>query len=281
MKTLVCWLGLIMAVGLYSCQKSVSGTDDPSQPQQNKYLVKHTHNEPGMTFIDSFVYDAQNRVTRFHQTFYDSSNGPNPPPYLYYYDFYYHGADTLPYKVTDTSHGAGMIWLIEYDAQKRKTVDSIIFQGSGEKQVSYYTYSSNRVTANTSFYSPGQPVVILKDTFDYEAGNCTKYTGYVAQGAAVFRWQYTITYDNRINPYSKMNIFNAIFFGGNGTLGDFTRINQNNHLTLTYFSPTIGGGPATSNFQYAYDAEGYPVSGTFFSASDPLRNGTEQFVYKQ
>lgn len=280
MRQVFLGLWLASAVALFSCQKEISDTGSPVPEPGGKFLSKVTRTLPDRTFIDSFEYDAQNRCTKYVELYYTVSQGPNNP-YIYFYDFHYNGTQTLPYKITDTSQGREMIWLIEYDAQQRKIVDSIVYLTTDEKQVSYYTYTANRIVANTVYSVSGVPVSFIKDTFDYDGNNCTRFAGVVQQQSTVFMWQYAMTYDTHINPFSKMNISNAVLFGANNILGDFTGLNKNNYLTETYSSPDPTTTPRTTSYQYTYDADGYPLSSTFQDATDPSRFGSEKYEYKK
>jgi hypothetical protein len=274
MRSVIFGLGLITVLGLISCQKELDGTEDPGQTQE-RFLTKVVYTELDATFVDSFEYDAQGRCTRLVILTYFSGMGFDPEPS--FYDFYYNGADTLPFKITDTSQGREMIWLIQYDSQKRKIADSILYTVSGGKSVSYYTYSPNAITATSTYSQAGMPGNPVQHIYNYDGSNCTKYSNSGSGGAGSF--ELTMTYDNRINPISRLNIANAVLFGTVGTLGDFEGLNRNNYLSVTFASPTIPGG--TTNYQYVYDAEGYPLSATYIDQSNPSQAGSVKYEYKK
>jgi hypothetical protein len=274
MKIVPLMLLLMAGTILVSCQKEISSETKTEELQSERLLTKITYTGDDSRFIDSFEYDVQDRCTRYVSIYYDLSI-PNPQPYIYFYEFYYNGNETLPYKIADTSQGRGMTWLVGYDAQKRKTVDSMLYFSSDEKQVSRYTYSSNRVIAVSLYTSPSY-TSLNKDTFDFDGNNVTRYSVAMDDGSAIYTWQNTMTYDTRINPVSKMNIATAVLFGAFGTLGTPNGLNKNNVLSETYSSN--GQPPSTASYQYVYDADNFPVSGTYTNGTV---QGTIIYNYKK
>ena len=246
----------------YSYERGDPPPVDPPpvpQPVKNRLISKRITEVPDWSYIDSFEYDSQNRCTRLYT---NSRLLSLPDTSIYYYDFHYRGNETLPYKVTDSSHGADMLWLIEYDAQKRKIVDSIQYYSTNSRRVSYYSYSNNRITAITTHYQADTIVVKTRDTFDTDGNNCIRYVGYIDARGRIpdYWWEYSMTHDNKMNPISKLNIAKSPLFGGDWTtVGDFNALNRNNYITAAFNSSTSGPG-GVQTFQYTYDADGDPVS---------------------
>lgn len=280
MKIVPLMLSLIAGSILVSCQKEVTASTEPEAPQENqRLLTKIIYSETGFSFIDSFEYDAQKRCTRYLENYIDSSAGPNPGPYIYFYQFHYNGTETVPYKITDTSQGRSMNWFILYDAQKRKTADSIVYNAQ-EKEVIYYTYQANRIVASNNYYVSGVSVTSTKDTFDYDGNNCSRHSARIQQTGYDFWYQYSNTsFDAHINPVNKMNIANAVMFGANGTLGDDLGLNKNNYSTMSYTN-SGPGGDWSSTYQYTYDSESYPLTATITVPNDPMRNMRIKYSYK-
>lgn len=273
MKIVPLMLLLLAGSILVSCQKEISSeTKTEEETQGDRLLTRITYTEDDSRFIDSFEYDVQDRCTRYVSIYYDLTN-PNPQPYIYFHEFYYNGNEMLPFKITDTSQGRGMSWLIHYDAQKRKTVDSFTHFGSGDKQVVHYAYSTNRIIATTTYSLSG---TISKDTFDYDGNNVSRYGVGMENSGIKYTWHNIATYDTRINPVNKMNIATSVLFGANGTLGTPNGLNKNNVLTETYSN---NGAPAELvTYQYVYDADNYPLSATYVG---PGIQGTITFDYKK
>lgn len=282
MKIVPLMLLLLAGTVFVSCQKEVSSSTEPEPPLENhKLLTKIVTSQYFYSQIDSFEYDSQNRCKRYLQNFVDSSISPNPGPYTDFYDFHYNGNETVPFKITDTSQGRGMNWYIVYDAQKRKIADSMVFSPN-EKEVFNYTYQANRILSVNNQYVSGVLMMSIKDTFDLDGNNCTRQAGRIQSPGGDFWYQYTNTsFDTHINPISKMNIGNAVKFGGYSTLGDNLGINKNNCTGTSYVD---SGGPSsawTSTIQYTYDSEGYPLTATMSNPSDPTNKTVIKYYYKQ
>ena len=257
-------LAVFSAIILLSCQKELSDPNGTTTTkEERKLLVKATYDQVGITLIDSFVYDNDNRCTRYLENIYDLSSGPDP--YVYFYDFHYNGNDTLPYKITDTSEGRELIWLILYDAQHRKIADSILSFPLAEKLVCYYSYSASRIIATNTYSRNGIVMGTGKDTFDIDGNNC------ISEATSTGRALYT--YDNAINPFTTMNIDKAVWFGATGILGDFQGLNRNNLIKVTSGN--------TVNFQYTYDAGRYPITAAYSVVGQPDLNGTIEYKYNK
>ena len=270
-------LGLVAAIGLLSCQKEIT-SGDPDEPagSAERLLTKYSYSQSTQSWTDTFFFDPENRVTRINEIYIDSSS-PSPSPYNWFWEMHYNGSDKLPNRITDTSQGRDMNWYILYDAQKRKTVDSIVYLG-GDRYVTYYTYQGNQVVAKMFSTYGGNPTTITSiDTLVTDGSNWVGHA-YVNPIAAGNNYHQTISYDNHPNPFSTLNIMPAAYFDVAFNIGDFTQSGKNNATTLTYIGALFGG---VFRYQYVYDAEGYPVSSFFFEESDPAINGGEKFVYKK
>jgi hypothetical protein len=273
-------LTLLIAVTIFSACHKESTDPDPVPGQVVKHLVKAYSSASNYAHIDSFAFDNQGRCVRILEKSYYLPGNP-PDAFDFFYDFHYNGTDTLPYKITDTSRGKDMVWLIQYDAQQRKIVDSIIYSNPAKTSVTRYIYKSNQIIANTyQNLGANPPVFYRTDTFDYNGINCSRYSQtYDLVGVRTY-FQYVITYDNAINPYSTLNIARSVVFGttGLGAVGDgIPGINKNNPVSMVYSSddPSVGG---VTTFQYVRDADGYPISSTM---SNNGAGGGEKFEYKK
>lgn len=276
------FFALIAAAALLfsACQKDITGGEgdpDPVTKVEGKHLIKYTYSSPGFIRVDSFVYDGQNRCIRtYHAASATAAGAP------YFYDFHYNGSDTLPYKITDTSEGRDMIWLVQYDGQNKKIADSIVYTRSDEKFVAYYTYSANRIVSRSAYSRAGSVQTVAVDTFDLSGNNCARYSAVANQQGNPFDWQYAMTYDTKINPYSTLNIARVVYFGANNiAFATFDGLNKNNYLTLSYTTSNPGIPAGTTNYQYVYDADGYPLTSAFTNIANPAGSGTEKFEYKQ
>jgi hypothetical protein len=269
-------LGLV-ALGLFACQKEINDTIDNNEPTgPDRLLTKYIYSEDTQSWADTFLFDAQNRVIRINEEYRDSS--VPAPPYYWFWEMHYNGNDNLPHRVTDTSQGRDMNWYILYDGQKRKTVDSIVYLRSGAKYVTYYTYQGNKVVSKTySTYGANSNLLTSLDTLVTDGSNWTTYT-YVNPLAPGNDYTSQIVYDNNPNPFTTLNITPAIQFGTTFMIGNFMQSGKNNGKTFTY----TGMFGAVFQYQYVYDADGYPVSSIFAEQSNPVvMHGAERFVYKQ
>ena len=272
-------LGLAV-LGLFSCQKEISEANgnEPGGPTgKDRLLTKYVYSETTQTWADTFLFDAQNRVIRINEEYIDTRTPM--PPYQWFWEMHYNGSDNLPYKVTDTSQGRDMNWYIVYDGQKRKIVDSVIYLRSGDKYVTYYKYQGNQVTSRMfSTYGTNSNLLTSLDTLVTDGSNWIKYSfvNPIAPGSSYIE---QIAYDNHPNPFTTLNITPAVQFGTTFMLGNFTQSGNNNGKT---FSFSGGFTAAVFQYQYVYDADGYPVSSTYTEESNPgVMHGSESFVYKK
>jgi len=229
---------------------------NPQANQEEKQLSKVSYYEPGKLFVDSFEYDAQHRCTRLVKIWIDSSF--NSDAYVTYYRFHYNGDEKKPFRITDTSEGRRTNWLILYDTQGRKTVDSIDYFVSGQKQITHYNYTGGMIISQTS-YIRGSDNRIEKDTFDFVGGNCARSKAIMEYPTSNYWWQYTFTFDSHVNPLNKLNIANSVLFGAGTTLTDFRGFSTNNIRTSAFANSNDLSG-SLSTFHYEYDAEEYPIS---------------------
>jgi len=276
-------LGLlpVAAFFIYSCEKELSRTNNSSQTENN-LLFKITQYTDDYTYIDSFLYDSQNRCRRLYKIGIDSFTGPTLNVGTSYYDFYYNGTETLPYKITGDDAGTGINWWILYDAQQRKILDSQIYVRPTGKRIVKYSYSNNRIIANSDIWWQNE-FAIIRDTFDYDGNNCTKWRSYSKDIYGQIWYDITLTYDNYTNPLSELNIFRAVLFGVGGTLGDYKGLNRNNYTKIVYSDPYIGTPESwrTTTYQYTYDSIGRPTLSTAHSLINPSFFWTTKFEYNK
>jgi hypothetical protein len=279
MKRLFLTLLIIAAIAISACQKDISDTDDNTggSKTEGKYLSKVVYTDSNLKFIDSFVFDAQNRCISLYETLMYPAVFPDPN--VSFYDFHYHGTDTLPYKITDTSQGRQMNWFLQYDAQDRKVVDSIVYYYlDNETWVTHYTYSVNQVVATTDYFKQGGATRRETETFYYNHSNCTRLVGNYPGASR----ELAMTYDSGINPYSTLNIARSVLFGVHelGFNIGFEGLNKNTYTRrVDTYSDSLNNTASVTNFQYVLDAEGHPVSSTSTGNNGWAR--TEKFEYKK
>jgi hypothetical protein len=275
MRTALIVFAFVGSVALLSCQKEVTEQEPNTPAGTEKLLTKYVYSEPGDSYIETFIYDQQNRCVRMNQEYIDSAAGV---PYRLFTEFHYIGNDNLPYKVTDTSEGRDMNSYLFYDAQNRRTIDSVIFLRGNPGWVTRYNYSGNRVVATTIYANTPATGPII-DTLESDGANWTRYS-YKNQGISQLNFQTKVTYDNHPSAFSTVNISKALILGFT-LFSDFTQSSKNNPQTIQYFSnytPILNYG---YGYTYVYDADGYPVSSTLVGLTDPTRVDREIFIYNK
>jgi hypothetical protein len=271
MKSIKLALFALLVIVFASCQKEIDPTiNEPEEPR--KYLSRVVETEsgtPGESWLLEFKYDAQKRCTSMVEKYIDSTGGVPTVLEEYTYTFHYNGAESRPFKITSDIFGAGVSWFTKFDSQGKKLQDSLHEPGSGYTEIVDYSYSGNRIIARYSVDILGSTLNFL-DTIYHDGNNVTKEVSAEYSLGTLSHWsEYTYTYDNRPNPFNQLNI-NTAFFASSSYLGfgTFVGLNKNNYTSDTYRDLfPVAGSPSTVQYQYTYDADGYPVTVRYVDGS--------------
>ncbi len=87
-----------------------------------------------------------------------------------------------------------------------------------------------------------------------------------------------MTYDNHINPLTRINIASAIYFGGTAVNGWIEGLNDNNVLTSSFSSSDPSIPVNVKTYQYIYDLKGRPVYSSAVNSAYP--NNFEKVTYQ-
>jgi len=256
-----------------SCQKEVDpGTDPVNDVKYISRLVQTEPGYPGEASVMEFEYDAQNRVTKINDMYYDTVGGVAQVADEYHYIFHYNGTGTTPTKITESVQGIS--WFMKFDSQGKKLQDSVVDPSGGGTEVVNYTYATNKIMTETIFDLSGA-TLMLRDTVEFNNSNFVKqkFATYF-NGNLESIWEQTLTYDDKQNPLSKLNISSTFFASAYIEMGTFLGLNKNNFTSLTerdVFDPL---NVETTQYRYTYDADNYPTKIEYLSG------GTIRYEYK-
>lgn len=232
-----------------------------------------------------FTYDDQKRLKQsLYTAIYESVSGPRVATSNT--DYYYAGADTLPFKTvevlddinvySDTTFLLYENGIVVYDS----SIQYNITDGQPEQvSVILYTNSGNTtfVKTKSAIYSPFTPVVVEEHSGNVVkqlvAGNIVRQVDTTGSSNKVTNSDiYENVYDNKINPFYIIEPLYPVYGGFNSATN-----HQRNNVTEEKSFITISGLAAHKKFSYEYRQDGYPVRVRLFDVLDP--SGNTQFVY--
>lgn len=267
----------VLSVLFTACQKEVESTDpvvDPPVTNDSTYISKiialdTTKAAPFDTvFVRTFEYDAQKRVIKNVERYYNNTGGVDPNGEYIVTTKKYSGTDSLPYLcVSQNIDGVDNYTdsnFITYQSGQ-VTIDSLIYYDLGVSfyQVSRYYRNGNTIKQVRTFYHDN--VFSYKDSVVFNltktAGNITLQTSVL--GPSVTN-TFKVTYDNRINPLAKAGVSEYAGYAG---LLEF-HIGDDDEDPTYYLQPNNpteiindDGGQYNSHytFGYKYNSLNYPT----------------------
>lgn len=163
--------------------------------------------------LTSFFYDSQRRLIGWRD--YPVSNAD----YLERFEFIYAGTDTLPFEGRSTHKDVAspdstvQQYFFFYDSNARKIKDSIIKTTSNSAIIGgwvdqFYYLPGKSITVG-KYQEPGVEYY-YKDTATLDANNNIVSVNFYSDAGYEYLYSVTFQFDDKVHPYSKMNILNAI-----------------------------------------------------------------------
>jgi hypothetical protein len=272
MKQLFTALACISLVGFVSCQKDVTDEltqeTNPADTLLSKILVYDTIHPGKDMLLVEFIYDNQKRVTEIKDTYFDSANGSTTIHDQYSTYFYYNGTNKSPYKSFGWTRyvydDAEMFHF--YDGIGRPLRDSI-----GAPDQSYvetrFRYVQDKLVITISYYDENHLLMgENSDSCYFAAGNVTKvFIAFPFNQYNETAFEYT--YDNKINPLSKLNIAVCLGMDKYVTFDKFwilpSGFSQNNIIKRLGYATYPGGQSILKEYKFTYNDNNLPVLGVF------------------
>jgi hypothetical protein len=292
-------LAVVFCIGFTACQKefTIEVNLDPVDPPttSDSIYLDHVYDlyDEGSGLdtqaISRIVYDNLKRVTAII----DSSMDPAIPNDSLLY--FYHGTDTLPYKLVDRTLSDPSFGYeyrdsyFFYDAQKRKTQDSVIntyvdMNGNSSVNTGVYNYSYGPQSIYGEVWQvdglvPGMQLIYKDTALVNAAGDITSSKRYkLIGGNYVLNGTSTFTYDGHASPFSILTLKHAhrMLPNGETILGEYMAyqniISQQEH--------TIDAGyDFSQTFTYEYNVFGLPRKAR--SDIGTPQEGALHFTYKR
>jgi hypothetical protein len=201
-------------------------------------------------------------------------------------DYFYNGNDTLPYKTAEIVNDGGNIYrdtmfylytagFVSWDSSRDFGV------GSQYSIVSSATYintgNTTFVSANSWYYSPYSPVSFLHGdgtvSKTYQNSCITEQIDTAVNPKITNANHYQLAYDNKPNPFYRIDIHYPLYGGLNGSLDA-----QKNNLREK-ISSDASSVFEHLQFSYSYRSDGYPLTVKKTDLLDPSQSRKGFFVY--
>jgi hypothetical protein len=275
---------LLLSALIISCQKEVDdfGTivNPPAPTNDSIYLDKMYELYDDGTGLDTvaiiqFSYDAQKRITKWSIT--DVLTGP----YIDY-NYYYNGTDTIPFKTLFIDYDPGtpdtILSFHTYDASGKNLQDSSLISrpssGSNAIEIFNYSYAPGKRFGDLrkENLQPTTSVYFYRDTASIDAsGNIVsivRYTDEITGNMELYS-NANYTYDNKINPFSRQNIFKAhqqAYSNEESLFYEYMPFN--NMMSHIETITPVGSSPLNENFTWTYNSNNLPVKSVLVNGTD-------------
>lgn len=268
---------LLLFATILSCEKP---SDDAPIRDLDKLriskITQSTASAPQTTSVIDFFYDNQQRVDKI---VYANGNGVT---------YYYNGTEKNPYKASGAVSTGSWIADIYYTYNNAGILIRDSAKGSGTSEVIThdYMYSSDKIIVTKGNYQvlPNGMIAgsTLKDSVVVKNNNIAEVvyaTGSIGQPA----YYYQVSYDNKINPISKLNIAAVkVIEGLQGFPDNMAPGFCKNNIT-SYTSGTISySGTRTEqgkqSYTLTYTKEGLPETCTIKTQRDTY---TYKYTYEE
>jgi hypothetical protein len=240
----ICTGAFIVLLLIAACKKGTG--DSPGKGNLTFVISIHKSDPENHTFIiDSFVRDANNRLTKLVVTSIDSNFLPiakNTGGYI----FTYSGNDSLP--ISYTNYGANEFHTLKYDGRNRIIMDSSIAVTIN------FTYSSVGTIINMDFPPNGSAI----DTVVLTNENITGLTEVYFAPTYTKHSFYSNTYSSLTNP---------IHFGGSMGFILLGISNEHNYLSKNLVSQSIYNSHLDFTATWSTDTSGRVISGVIETAT--------------
>ncbi len=277
-----------IAVSLISCQKEFTLEEgpDPVDPPptivdsnflSKIYYIDSTGTVSDTTSFVSVFYDTSKRVVKIV----DSSIGTTGGVRSHNEEiFYYNGSDTLPFKSIfynfEEAISSGDPTQIDtftryflYNAQAQLILDSGISRrahGLGiplDKEIYRHKYNADKIYTQFFYRDENDAVLNYKEDTSVvnSSGNLVSTKGYeFSTGVSVQYLTGTYSYDDKINPFSKLSIFKTFQVAPYGETYSGDIQSKNNLLISNEVSTNLGTQVTDYTGKYRYNVKGYPIA---------------------
>jgi hypothetical protein len=213
MKPVIRILGIVLSLSvLFSCHKPHD--DASADPNATKLriskVVRHLASQPAdKSMAIDFEYDDQLRVEKLILSTGDESTGTLIVTPIDSFQYYYNGTEKNAFKASNSTPiiiGLGTeVTYFRFNNGGQVTNDSVTFTGNPSYSTREYTYAANIILVKKSSFYTGSGQSQLTDTFVIKDNNVAE-VHYGNPSAAYNTTRcYKCTYDNKINPVSKLN----------------------------------------------------------------------------
>lgn len=294
---------IFLAIAGFHCSKNnLTETDRSEEPPSKAYSsnevigklqlltreVSFVTNNPNLKRIREFSYDEENRCTKIVLGTIDSSGNVLPEFIVSRtLTLYYNDGSSLPYKVASVRSvfpNLVIDFYYKYDDKGAKIQDSVRVRnqfGQPADRVIRYEYEKGLITATPELTN----FSILNNTFDslyINNANIVKKVSRMPTTNGDLIRTFAFEYDDKINPYSAINIYNSLYFTNPSinigfnvpTETHYVGFNRNNISTF------ITQGVFKTFCFYEYDKFKYPLKSESFPESNPLIRTITYFTYK-
>jgi len=245
---------------------------------------------PTLKQVREYLFDEENRCTKVLIGTIDSSGNVIPVfKVSRTLTFVYEGMAALPAKVQSvrTVFPNNITeFFYEYDSKGNKIKDSVRvtnqFGQPADRVVHYQYIKKDSVYTVPEFVN----FPLTNNSFDtlyYFNHNIQKFRKHTITSTGFNVNEYSFEYDNNINPYSALNVFNSLNLT-NPALGIGFNIQvQTNYIGLNRNNITsymVAGAPFRFEINYLYDTYKYPVWSEAYPEGSPNKFIT-YYTYKQ
>lgn len=276
---------ILLSVQLFSCQREVEDifsqrvTADSSFLQRVVQLDTSFASGLDTIAIIQFSYDSRKRLVLTRTTWFD--RGTHNLLDSARESRYYNGNDTFPYRViSQDNYAAGDVYddtlNLYYSAAGIVQNDSIVSYSNHVRsriEASLYTPAgTNRFRTTRKKYDGNTGLLLGTDTVlsmnTFTGANLADYSDsiyYNSAGTLDEVYHTTSTFDTQFNPYNRFVIpyplYGEYLLSDNALAFNWQPPSVNNPLTKVFTHIITGSAPVTAaaQFQYQYNAAGYPV----------------------
>jgi hypothetical protein len=284
-----CLYGILAIVCFASCNKNSdpAPTDDPVQQDTllSKAILWDSSKLGATAYTQEFVFDDQKRVIM--RINYDSdTNGVRLPAAKTdtFLQFFYNGTERNAYRTIGSSFfslGYKADVLHFYNSNNQIIKDSI-YSSAKSYSSRTYTYLSDKLITYDVYITSILPPGYYRDTFQVINNNIAsgKFKFYQP---ANFWDAFTLTYDNKINPLTKLNIASHLLLEGGQAFTKNPYLSPGyckNNITkrITTWSST-NSLYSTDTFEYTYNGSNLPVYCKIFQTVYPTSSGRVKYLY--
>jgi hypothetical protein len=277
---------LLFLAGITACRKpSNDATRSPDKLRISR-IAQSTVREPQKVNVTDFIYDDQQRVQEITYYYEEMVNGGLNTQPKTSITYYYNGTDKKPYKASgQVSNGFYADIFYTYNNAGQLIRDSA--KGAGmEVRTHDYTYTPNYILVKTGKYTTISTGGVYGGTFTDSVvikNNNIAEVVYWTGSIGLPGYYYKFSYDDKINPLSKLNIAAVKIVEGFQIFPDILApgICKNNMTAYTYGTISYSGGRSdgeTQPYIFTYTKEGLPETCTI---TNRLETYTIKYTYDE